>query len=147
LLAFDVKIMEPPHDYGPKSPRWPTRRKISCRRWGFSGVEIDKRIAAMATDLRDPFGIIVAARSAGAGVGSGAERRRRDSHPEWPAHGLHWTRLRARRSRRCLRERRSLCRSSATRNCFSFPLRWTSRDKLRVESATEFLVNHNSYRK
>jgi S1-C subfamily serine protease len=35
---------------------------------GILGVEIDKRIAAMAPDLRDPFGIIVAARSAGAGA-------------------------------------------------------------------------------
>src|SRR5260370_6719333 len=35
---------------------------------GILGVEIDKRIAAMATDLRDPFGILVAARAAGAGV-------------------------------------------------------------------------------
>jgi S1-C subfamily serine protease len=35
---------------------------------GILGVEIDKKIAAMATDLRDPFGILVAARAAGAGV-------------------------------------------------------------------------------
>ena len=32
---------------------------------GILGLEIDKKIAAMA-DLRDPFGIIVAARAAGA---------------------------------------------------------------------------------
>src|SRR2546421_10907352 len=35
---------------------------------GILGVEIDKKIASMASDLRDPFGIIVAARSAGASV-------------------------------------------------------------------------------
>jgi serine protease Do len=35
---------------------------------GILGVEIDKKIAAMATDLRDPFGILVAARAAGATV-------------------------------------------------------------------------------
>jgi S1-C subfamily serine protease len=35
---------------------------------GILGVEIDKKIAAMAPDLRDPFGILVAARAAGAGV-------------------------------------------------------------------------------
>jgi S1-C subfamily serine protease len=32
---------------------------------GILGVEIDKKIAAMATELRDPFGVIVAARAAG----------------------------------------------------------------------------------
>jgi len=35
---------------------------------GIVGVEIDKKIAAMAPDLRDPFGILVAGRAAGAGV-------------------------------------------------------------------------------
>jgi len=34
---------------------------------GDSGLEIDKKIAAMATDLRDPFWNLVAARAAGAG--------------------------------------------------------------------------------
>ena len=33
---------------------------------GILGVEIDKRIAAAATGLRDPYGIIVVARAAGA---------------------------------------------------------------------------------
>ena len=33
---------------------------------GIMGVEIDRRIAAMATGLRDPFGVIVVARAAGA---------------------------------------------------------------------------------
>jgi S1-C subfamily serine protease len=33
---------------------------------GILGVEIDKRIAAAASGLRDPFGIIVVARAAGA---------------------------------------------------------------------------------
>jgi S1-C subfamily serine protease len=33
---------------------------------GILGVEIDKRIAAAANGLRDPFGIIVVARAAGA---------------------------------------------------------------------------------
>jgi S1-C subfamily serine protease len=35
---------------------------------GILGVEIDQRIAAMVPDLRDPFGIIVAARATGASV-------------------------------------------------------------------------------
>ena len=34
---------------------------------GILGVEIDERIAAAATGLRDPHGIIVVARAAGAG--------------------------------------------------------------------------------
>jgi S1-C subfamily serine protease len=33
---------------------------------GIIGVEIDARIAASATGLRDPFGVIVVARAAGA---------------------------------------------------------------------------------
>jgi S1-C subfamily serine protease len=33
---------------------------------GILGVEIDKKVAAMVPELRDPFGIIVAARAAGA---------------------------------------------------------------------------------
>jgi S1-C subfamily serine protease len=33
---------------------------------GFIGVEIDPRVAATATGLRDPYGVIVVARAAGA---------------------------------------------------------------------------------
>jgi serine protease DegQ len=35
---------------------------------GILGLEIDKKIASMVADLRAPYGIIVAARSTGAGV-------------------------------------------------------------------------------
>src|SRR5262249_56940073 len=41
-------------------------QKILVAELGILGVEIDQRIAAAATGLRDPFGIIVVARAAGA---------------------------------------------------------------------------------
>ena len=40
--------------------------KNLVRPLGILGIEIDKKVAAMASDLRDPFGIIVAARSSDA---------------------------------------------------------------------------------
>jgi serine protease Do len=67
LLAFDVKVMEPPHDMDQITALADPEKNL-VPTLGILGVEIDKRIAAMATDLRDPFGIIVAARSAGARV-------------------------------------------------------------------------------
>jgi serine protease Do len=67
LLAFDVKVMEPPHDMDQITALADPEKNL-VPTLGILGVEIDKRIAAMAPDLRDPFGIIVAARSAGAGV-------------------------------------------------------------------------------
>jgi len=66
-LAFEVAVMEPPRDHGSDQPRWRTGEKY-CADAGNSRVEIDKKIALIAADLRDPFGIIVAARSAGASV-------------------------------------------------------------------------------
>src|SRR2546430_11108809 len=66
-LVFNVSVMEPPRDMDqvtgladPEKNLVPTLRIL--------GVEIDKKIASMAADFRDPFPIIVAARSAGAGV-------------------------------------------------------------------------------
>jgi serine protease Do len=67
LLAFDVKVMEPPHDRDQITALADPEKNIVST-LGILGVEIDKKIASMAADLRDPFGIIVAARSAGAGV-------------------------------------------------------------------------------
>ena len=67
LLAFDVKVMDPPHDMDQITALADPEKNL-VPTLGILGVEIDKRIAAMAPDLRDPFGIIVAARSAGAGV-------------------------------------------------------------------------------
>src|SRR5713226_7718210 len=67
LLAFDVKVMGPPHDMDQITALADPEKNL-VPALGILGVEIDKRIAAMAPDLRDPFGIIVAARSAGAGA-------------------------------------------------------------------------------
>ena len=46
--------------------RWPIPTKNLVAELGIIGVEIDARIAATATGLRDPYGIIVVARAAGA---------------------------------------------------------------------------------
>jgi serine protease Do len=65
-LALDVKVMEP-HDMDQIAALAdPEKSLVSTL--GILGLEIDKKIAAMATDLRDPFGILVAARAAGASV-------------------------------------------------------------------------------
>jgi serine protease Do len=65
-LAFDIPVMDPPHDMDQVTALADPEKNI-VPMLGILGVEIDKRIASMA-DLRDPFGIIVAARSAGAAV-------------------------------------------------------------------------------
>ncbi len=66
-FAFDVKVMEPPHDMDQIAALADPEKNL-VPTLGILGLEIDKKIAAMATDLRDPFGILVAARAAGAGV-------------------------------------------------------------------------------
>src|SRR4029077_14987011 len=66
-LVFDVPVMEPPHDMDQITALADPEKNL-VPTLGILGVEIDKKIAAMATDLRDPFGILVAARAAGAGV-------------------------------------------------------------------------------
>jgi len=65
--AFDVKVMEPPHDMDQIAALADPEKNL-VPTLGILGVEIDKKIAAMAPDLRDPFGILVAARAAGASV-------------------------------------------------------------------------------
>jgi serine protease Do len=66
-LAFDVPVAPPPRDLDQVTALAdPDKSLVSTL--GILGVEIDQRIAAMAPDLRDPFGIIVAARSTGASV-------------------------------------------------------------------------------
>jgi serine protease Do len=65
-LVFDVPVMEPPRDMDQITALADPEKNL-VPMLGILGVEIDKRIASMA-ELRDPFGIIVAARSAGAGV-------------------------------------------------------------------------------
>jgi serine protease Do len=66
-LAFDVPVMEPPHDMDQVTALADAEKNI-VPALGILGVEIDKKVAAMAPDLRDPFGIIVAARAAGGGA-------------------------------------------------------------------------------
>jgi len=66
-LVFDVPVMEPPRDMDQITALADPERNL-VPMLGILGVEIDKKIASMASDLRDPFGIIVAARSAGASV-------------------------------------------------------------------------------
>jgi serine protease Do len=66
-LAFDVPVAQPPRDMDQVAALAdPEKNLVSTL--GILGVEIDQRIAAMVPDLRDPFGIIVAARATGASV-------------------------------------------------------------------------------
>jgi serine protease Do len=63
-LSFDVRVMEPTHDMDQiTSLADPEKNLVPAL--GILGLEIDQKIAAMAPELRDPFGIIVAARAAG----------------------------------------------------------------------------------
>jgi serine protease Do len=66
-LAFDVPVMEPPRDMDQVTALADVDKSI-VPALGILGVEIDKKVAAMVPELRDPFGIIVAARAAGAGA-------------------------------------------------------------------------------
>src|SRR5713226_3233534 len=61
-LAFDVPVVEPPHEMDQIASLADPEKNL-VRPLGIIGVEIDQKIAAMAQDLRDPFGIIVVARS------------------------------------------------------------------------------------
>jgi S1-C subfamily serine protease len=56
--------MEPPKDMDRITALADPEKSI-VPELGILAVEIDKRIAALAPDLRDPFGIIVAAQAAG----------------------------------------------------------------------------------
>jgi serine protease Do len=61
-LAFDVRVVEAPHEMDQIASLADPEKNL-VRPLGIIGVEIDEKIAAMAPDLRDPFGIIVVARS------------------------------------------------------------------------------------
>jgi serine protease Do len=61
-LTFDVPMMERPDTMDQISSLADPKKNL-VRPLGILGIEIDKRVASMAPDLRDPFGIIVAARS------------------------------------------------------------------------------------
>jgi serine protease Do len=64
-MGFDVGLMDPPKDMDQITALADPEKNL-VPALGIVGVEIDKKIAAMTTELRDPFGIIVAARAAGA---------------------------------------------------------------------------------
>jgi serine protease Do len=66
-LTFDVPVAEPPRDIDQVAALADPEKSLVTA-IGILGVEIDKKIAAMVPDLRDPFGIVVAARATGAGV-------------------------------------------------------------------------------
>jgi len=66
-LSFDVPVAQPPRDMDQVAALAdPEKNLVSTL--GILGVEIDPRIAGMVPELRDPFGIFVAARSTGASV-------------------------------------------------------------------------------
>ena len=66
-MPFDVPVAQPPRDMDQVAALAdPEKSLVSTL--GILAVEIDQRIAAMVPDLRDPFGILVAARSTGATV-------------------------------------------------------------------------------
>jgi len=64
-LGFDVALMDPPKDMDQITALADPEKNL-VPALGILAIEIDKRIAEMAPELRDPFGIIVAARAAGA---------------------------------------------------------------------------------
>ena len=64
-LAFDVPVIER-SDSMDQITALADPEKNLVRPLGILGIEIDKKVAAMAPDLRDPYGIIVAARSSDA---------------------------------------------------------------------------------
>ncbi len=64
-LAFDVPVIER-SDSMDQITALADPEKNLVRPLGILGIEIDRKVAAMAPDLRDPYGIIVAARSSDA---------------------------------------------------------------------------------
>ncbi|MGO9842323.1 MAG: trypsin-like peptidase domain-containing protein [Candidatus Acidiferrales bacterium] len=67
-LPFDVPVAEEKHDIDQVTALADPSKNL-VRRLGIIGLEIDKRIASMLPALRDPYGIVVAARTADSGVG------------------------------------------------------------------------------
>jgi serine protease Do len=66
-IGFDVPVVERPHEMDQITSLADPEKNL-VRSLGIIGIEIDRKIAAMAPDLRDPFGILVAARSADGGA-------------------------------------------------------------------------------
>jgi serine protease Do len=66
-FAFDVPVIDHTDSMDQITALADPERNV-VRPLGILGIEIDKKVAEMAPELRDPFGIIVAARAAGAGA-------------------------------------------------------------------------------
>ena len=66
-MSFDITLQEHPHEMDQISALADPAKNL-VPQLGILAVEIDKQIASMIEDLRDPYGIIVAARAAGAAV-------------------------------------------------------------------------------
>jgi serine protease Do len=64
-IGFDITLKEQPHEVDQVSALADPEKSLVSQ-LGILAVEIDKNIASMVADLRDPYGIIVAARAAGA---------------------------------------------------------------------------------
>jgi serine protease Do len=64
-IGLDITLKEHPHEMDQVSTLADPEKSLVSQ-LGILGVEIDKNIASMIQDLRDPYGIIVAARAAGA---------------------------------------------------------------------------------
>ena len=63
-MSFDIPLKERPHEMDQVSALADPEKNL-VPQLGILAVEIDKNIASMIDDLRDPYGIIVAARAAG----------------------------------------------------------------------------------
>ena len=61
-VAFDVPVIEHSDEMDQITALADPEKNL-VRPLGIIGIEIDKKIASMASDLRDPYGILVAARS------------------------------------------------------------------------------------
>lgn len=64
-MGFDITLKEHPHEMDQVSSLADPEKNL-VPQLGILAVEIDKKIASMIEELRDPYGIIVAARAAGA---------------------------------------------------------------------------------
>jgi serine protease Do len=62
-LSFDVPVMERPHQIDQIASAVDPEKNI-VRPLGVLAIEVDRQIASQLPDLRDPFGILVVARSA-----------------------------------------------------------------------------------
>ena len=64
-MGFDITLKEHPHEMDQVSSLADPEKNL-VPQLGILAVELDKKTASMIEDLRDPYGIIVAARAAGA---------------------------------------------------------------------------------